>query len=1123
MKPHAFLLLLLAGLPLHADDQRTTALRPLAREYCTACHNAEKTEGEMDLDALLAEPDKLWSDGKLLELLRDVVRDGDMPPKKAKKKLGDEERARLAGLFDGGLVALATSQQDDPGLVVMPRLAKHEYRNVLRDLSGGVLRTAGEYLPNEGGAGEGFANVGEAQSMSPAALEKYLEAAKGALRHLRVSPRDGLVWSAVPHDAVDEPAAARQEAIDDLIAWHVAQQTKWGRSHREDLEQRLGFSDAAYLEAAWRYRWRTELGKPDATFADIARGYEVPLAPVVLEKWFAILSAPEPKEPFAAWAKAWQALPRSGDFQSPSPARAGGAPSVARAAGPVSAGSARSAQAAMGDWKSPLRERCIAIVSGKESEEKPSGLQPEGYAPPYEVSFQEAVSEVLMSANEKGVWPFRIAVGDAKELFFVVTDAGDGSQGEFAVWRVGRFQMSDGTAKAWQDVSKVTGVNSGRDFPFGKDHDGRALPPDSIGVRPPGALRVSVPPGAVTFELELALAPESFGKSSVQAIVLKEKPKSQNYIPGRMVFGGKKSVAREAQADTQSKELERALRRRNIAEANVTKIGLSAERNVLADWKRTPLEALGGPWPTHVADKEEPLAPYHLTVVQVRRNATEEDRAVLQTLEDRLFALAQPPPADVLEARAKEWLSTFATRAWRRPLAAGEVETLLDLYRAAAAQGVSFDSAMKSPLMLVLASPHFVYRGGVAGRREGEKRRRRDGGKERQREEPVSPSLRPSVPLSSSQLATRLSFFLWASIPDDELLALAAADKLRDPDTLRAQVRRMLRDPRAQSLATDFAGQLWDFAGFEHFTGPDGKRFKEFTPALRQAMLDEVTHFLADLITHDRPLTALLDADYTFVNRELARQYGLVWEEGKMEGGGDGEKEGKRDSEGRNLSISPSLLPSVSPTLRLSVPPQRGGLAGMALFLTKTSLPLRTSPVQRGVWVMEKVLGRELAVPPPVNPISEDEKDASGLNIRQQLEKHRADPSCASCHDKIDPLGIALEHYDAIGRWRATERDGSPLAASAISHDGVPLDGPAGLKMYLLTRQDEFFRHFTRKLLGYALGRAVLPGDKALLDRMNASLKSDGYKFSALAEAIVTSPQFTTRRADAVAATSNSK
>jgi hypothetical protein len=294
----------------------------------------------------------------------------------------------------------------------------------------------------------------------------------------------------------------------------------------------------------------------------------------------------------------------------------------------------------------------------------------------------------------------------------------------------------------------------------------------------------------------------------------------------------------------------------------------------------------------------------------------------------------------------------------------------------------------------------------------------------------------------------------------------------------------MLRDPRAESLATDFAGQLWNFGDFENFTGPDAARFTEFTPALRQAMLDEVTHFLGDLITNDRPLAALLDADYTFANADLARYYGLTAVHG----------------------ATPQRV-TVDST-------QRGGLAGMALFLTKTSLPLRTSPVQRGVWLMEKVLGRELKNPPPNVPkLSEDEKDAQGLNIRQQLEKHRADAQCASCHDKIDPLGIALENFDAIGRWRTAERDGSPLATVATSHDGAELNGLAGLKRYLLSREDEFFRHFNRKLLGYALGRAVLPGDRALLDRMQATLKSSDHRFSTLVEQIITSPQFLNRRA----------
>jgi hypothetical protein len=348
--------------------------------------------------------------------------------------------------------------------------------------------------------------------------------------------------------------------------------------------------------------------------------------------------------------------------------------------------------------------------------------------------------------------------------------------------------------------------------------------------------------------------------------------------------------------------------------------------------------------------------------------------------------------------------------------------------------------------------------------------------------------------LSGPELATRLSFFLWASLPDDELIRLGESGALRDPAVLRAQARRLLRDPRAAALATDFGAQVWGFADFARFTNPDAKRFPEFTPALRQAMLDEVTLFLADLFQHDRPLTALLDADYTFADAVLAKHYGAP-------------------------------VPAGPGFTRVALPAdQRGGLATMGLFLTKTSLPLRTSPVQRGVWLMEQLLGRHLPNPPANVPqLSEDDKNPAGENIRLQLERHRADPSCASCHDRIDPLGVALENFDPIGRWRVADRDGAPLATVATTHDGVELAGAAGLRRYLAARQAEFFRHFTRKLLGYALGRAAIPGDQALLDAMHAGLPSNGYAFSRLVDAIVTSPQFTTRRASPPAAALSSR
>jgi hypothetical protein len=897
----------------------------------------------------------------------------------------------------------------------------------------------------------------------------------------------------LPADAVTDPVEARADAIYDIVQWYFRQQQRWGAEHRDQLQATLGFNHAAYLEAAWRYRWRAELGLADADWGVIARTYEIPLGPVSLEKWWSILNDPDPKSPLTAWAAAWRDLPAASTI---TPAE--------------------------------LRLRCVAIVAGAsrpQVDDSDSG----NFAPPYEVSFHENKEEVLRAATERVNnlhWPFRIEIGDAKQLFLLITDAGDGG-GEFALWRLGRFKFRDGTFRPWQDVTSITGAGSGLAFAWGQDGANAArLTPDKVGVRSPETLRISVPAGAVTFEVEAALDAHYTKVASIQALVLKDRPAGNlgniGFWPGRKVFGGR---ARQV-ADPDARDRNRLLGLRNVAEANATKLGLNAERNILAGWNRTPLELIGGPWPEHEADKIQPRAPYHFTAVELRRNVTSDALRELAALEDRLASLVQRPhqelaalvraqgierakegvvpapdvlatwPAEVqaratalqreiasaelpLEASVAPALRDFARRAWRRPVTDAEAGALLAHYRAARTGGVSFDAAVKAPLLVILTSPHFLYRSPAA----------------------VMPALAGTpprtVPLSGRELASRLSFFLWASLPDDELQSLGETGALRDPAVLRAQTQRLLRDARAGSLATDFAAQLWGFADFAQFSNPDAKRFPEFTPALRQAMIDEVTTFLSDLFQHDRPLTALLDADYTFANAELAKHYGVKWVDGQTQSAG-----GKRQA-----SVAPS------PLLKVSLTSERGGLATMGLFLTKASLPLRTSPVQRGVWLMEQMLGRHLPNPPANVPqLSVDEKNPAGENIRQQLERHRADASCASCHNKIDPLGIALENFDPIGRWRTAERDGTALANVATTHDGVELSGGAGLRRYLVSRQDEFFRHFTRKLLGYALGRSVLPGDQALLDEMRAGLATSSATFSTLAEAIVTSPQFTQRR-----------
>ena len=1016
----AFLALLFA---CGVVQSKVHAAPALFENYCFDCHDDSQAEAELDLYSFFKNP---AADPRVAQSLRRVVHSlehSEMPPAKAKRKPSAKERQQMIDFALQIRKRIATEQKDDPGHLVMARLTPHEYRNVIRDLSGGIVTDAGRFLPNEGGAGEGFSNVGEAQSMTPAQLERYLDAAKDALAHLRVSPATGIKWRRFPRIPIDEPRLARQEAVNEIIEWYVGQQQKWGEEHRNALNRRFGFVHTAYLHAAWRYQNRSnrKFGFDQFTSLD-----EFKLSAVILEKWWKILSAENPKPPFVAWAKAWHQLPANAS-------------------------------------RKMIIDECRSIVSGKKT--GISVANSEDFAPSYEISYHEAREEVLAAAAD-GYWPFRIEVRDARELFLIVSDAGDGNRGETGRWRAGRIVFEDGTSKPWQDVVKLKGANSGRDYAFGKHYDtGKTIGPDEVGVRPPGGLKFNVPANALVFEVEMSLDERSRGNSSVQALVLDFKPRRQSFIARRPVFGGKPRNA--ASQESKSKELARALRKRNLSEANKTKIGLNAERNVFADWTRTSIQAIGGPWPDHSADRHEPNFPYHLTAKEVLANATKSDLARLRELEDHLAAVAEP----ILQNDERGLmipLKEFASRAWRRPPTSTEIETLTKIYRETRERGFSFDGAAKGALLAVLASPDFLYP--RSSRRQ-----------EAHAKDLKGKSLLTSTatrPLSARELASRLSFFLWGSIPDEHLIA--AAD-LTNPGVLRQHARRMLNDERARSLATEFASQLWQFGSFEDFNGPDSKRFAEFTPTIRSAMLAETIEFVADLFMNDESLENLLSADYTFANANLAKFYGLPQIRG------------------------PQMR-------RVDVPEGRGGLVTMGLFLTKTSLPLRTSPVQRGTWVYRDVLGRSLPAPPPNVPdLSEDETNDQGQTVREQLEIHQADPNCASCHAKIDPPGIALEAFDPIGRFR------SGYETETTTHDGVNLRGVAGLKHYLKTHRDEFFAHFNRKLLGYALGRAVQLGDEALLIRMNRRLKEDGYQFDSLVEEIVTSIQFRHRRTTAIA------
>jgi hypothetical protein len=402
----------------------------------------------------------------------------------------------------------------------------------------------------------------------------------------------------------------------------------------------------------------------------------------------------------------------------------------------------------------------------------------------------------------------------------------------------------------------------------------------------------------------------------------------------------------------------------------------------------------------------------------------------------------------------KAQLLDFAARAYRRPLRPEETRELNELYAELRRDDLPHDQSIALVLARVLVAPAFLYKA-----------------------ESPAPGAGPQL-VSDAELATRLSYFLWSSLPDAELSQTAAAGRLHEPEVLLAQTQRMLHDTKARRLAEEFGTQWLHVHGFAEHDEKSAEVFPTFG-ALRGAMEEETILFLADFLQNDRSILSLLDADHTFLNEELAKHYSIPSVEGSQWRRVDGvRKHG------------------------------RGGILGLASALATQAGASRTSPILRGNWLSEVLLGEKLPKPPKNVPLLA-ETVPQGLTERQLIAQHSSDAACAKCHMRIDPFGFALEHYDAIGRLRTQDAAGLPIDAATTLMDGTPIDGPDGLRRYLLSaRCDTFERQFCRKLLGYALGRAVQLSDEPLLDEIQTTLTANGHRVHVAIEAIVSSPQF---------------
>lgn len=460
---------------------------------------------------------------------------------------------------------------------------------------------------------------------------------------------------------------------------------------------------------------------------------------------------------------------------------------------------------------------------------------------------------------------------------------------------------------------------------------------------------------------------------------------------------------------------------------------------------------------------------------------------------------AYPAEDKTVEKAAEEIFQPLIRRAFRREPQEIEVQRVVNLVKLATDQGESFEDAVGLGLQSVLVSPHFLFR--VEG-------------------EAAAAQPNTTEPLDDYALASRLSFFLWASGPDDTLLDLAAAGKLSKPQVLAKQTKRMLADPRSDALVERFFGQYLGLGNLRD-ADPDTERFPLWNDQLRDAMRRETELFCQELVRQDASLTELLVGEFTYMNPRLAELYGVEFDgrdPQELYYAGPGLKRRSSEKSGRESRPDRTgLYQEEDRWLRVATPEGRKGVLTQAAVLTLTSNPTSTSPVKRGKWILESLLGDP---PPPAPPnvpsLEETQKEHVELSLRQQLEMHRANPSCASCHRVMDPLGLGFENFDAIGQWR--EKEGKhDINASGELVDGRTFSGAVELVDLLQSRRSEIMRNFAEKLLTYALGRGLEPYDNCAVDVILEAAQKNDYRLSSFAQAIVTSEPFGNRRGSAAA------
>lgn len=1039
--------------------QAATDATALFKQYCVTCHgNSPAPAGGISFTKLTAAPGAMGAHFQQWQKVAAALEQKRMPPAKMPQP-ADAERSRAVQWVRARLNEAAMRNPGDPGRVTVRRLTSGEYAYTIRDLIGFDLKFDADFGSDAVG-GEGFTNYGDVQYMQDAKLERYLEAAKRVASHA--------VIGAGPLQFFPDPGKTGFE-LSAITRIHAIYRENGFRAGSAEGGRPFGlerYGKAFY--AAWRYQHRAAQGEPNATFESVAR--REGLSARFVEHIWTVLQQAAPTYPTSEVIARFRKLP------TPSP----------NVEAKVRAG-ADEMQAFLINWPRWLFA-AGELAAGGQGDERALVLTDESLA---------------ASPTSKFRYFWRGKAKQKTKLFLTAQSANPNAADKaVVVWHnpVIRFRKADRSATPEQPFLSLLDAATIERLGFGKSPDGAKIDPADFAsvAGAPVTFEVETPADAGFAEItvEARLAEGAAGDAVLRVTVADREDLSKGRAPGWAILGrpdregfkkwkaavidfgvnlpqASHSEPTPADRDPIPPPYDNAY---NQPERDLYHTSVKYDRNdkflvekMLDDATRVRLDQA---WADLYASFD-----YHDTIlrfvsdkfkVNLKQNLAALTPEQIQALPAEPRKYAQALKAEY-EWTQKAQLAAqpghlndalgFAEKAWRRPLTPAEKDRLRAFYtKSREVSKLDHVAATRLLIARILVSPAFLYR--FEQQTSGTKQ------------------------LTDWELANRLSYFLWSSTPDEELTRAARAGELRDAQQLQRQAKRMLADPKARRLATEFFGQWLGFYRFDQYRGVDTGRYPEFTDDVKNAMYDEAVSFFEHIVRQDRPLKEMFSADYTFLNAPLAKFYGVkqtVKSKDQME-----------------------LVSGVTAS-------QRGGMMRLGAVLTTTSAPLRTSPVKRGDWVLRRVLGTPTPPPPAdAGSIPADDKAFGGQSVKERLASHQRNATCAACHSKIDPLGFPLERYDAIGRWREQYQDGKPIVDSSMTGENVEIAGVDGLLSYLSQNEKQVLRTFSQKLLGYALGRTMLVSDMPLVEKLSQSGETN---FSALVQEIVASRQFRYRRA----------